>query len=66
MKKILSIILAMIILTAAAACMAEDGITVPVITEMKRFDIPDNEAMRFMRELKTRPISEVPMSINCS
>ena len=56
MKKILSVILAMMILISAAVCFAEngtDGITVPVITEMKRFDIPDNEAMRFTRELKT-------------
>ena len=57
MKKTLSLILALVILlTAATACLAEkssDAVTVPVITEMKRFDIPDNEAMRFIRELKT-------------
>ena len=57
MKKTLSLILALVILlTAVTACLAEkssDAVTVPVITEMKRFDIPDNEAMRFIRELKT-------------
>ena len=30
-----------------------EGILIPVIDDLKRFDIPDNEAMRFTRELKT-------------
>ena len=32
---------------------AQNEITVPVIEEMKQFDIPDNEAMRFVRDMKT-------------
>ena len=60
MKKLLSVILALILLMlAASACSAEPAandsgdIEIPVITEMKRFEIPDNEALRFVRELKT-------------
>lgn len=60
MKRLLSVILALILLMlAASACSAEPAteisgeIEVPVITEMKRFEIPDNEALRFIRELKT-------------
>lgn len=30
-----------------------DGIEVPVIETMKKYDIPDNEAMAFVREMKT-------------
>lgn len=61
MKKITSIILVLIMLLLSfSACMAEaaeetgsDAIQIPVISEMKRFEIPDNDAMRFISKLKT-------------
>ena len=58
MKKIFAMLLALLmVLSLASSCIAEaaealSGISVPVITQMKKFDIPDNDAMRFMRELK--------------
>lgn len=36
----------------AAAPVPTEGITVPVITNMKEFEIPDNEAMALMRSMK--------------
>ena len=58
MKKIIAILCALAMILSAASCMAEvaeapEEINVPVIEEMKQFDIPDNEALRFVREMKT-------------
>ena len=56
-KKLSAFILAFIMVFSAAACLAEkpvqtEGITVPVIEDLKKFDIPDNEAMALMRDMK--------------
>lgn len=37
----------------AEAAPAEEKIDIPVIDNMKKFEIPDNEAMRFVAEMKT-------------
>ena len=58
MKKIWILFLSlMLLLSFTAACQADapvqtEGIEVPVVTNMKQFEIPDNEALRFVRELK--------------
>ena len=56
MKKILSILLFLALLLPMA-CLAEAAhvseITVPVIEKMKQFVIPDNEALSFVRDMKT-------------
>ena len=58
MKKIAAMLCALIMMLGLiSSCIAEaaeetDSVHVPVIGDMKKFDIPDNEAMRFMRELK--------------
>ena len=56
MKKIWILLLSlMLLLSFTAACQADapvqtEGIEVPVVTNMKQFEIPDNEALRFVRE----------------
>ena len=57
MKKIIAMLCALVMLAAVGSGLAEaaeaSAIDVPVIEAMKQFDLPDNEALRFMRELKT-------------
>ena len=38
---------------SAEALPETEEITVPVIEAMKRFELPDNDALRFVREMKT-------------
>ena len=54
-KKIALLVLAVMLAVAAATAEPAESIsvTIPVIGNMKQFEIPDNEAFRFMRELKT-------------
>ena len=58
MKKVFALLCTLfLMLTVAGSCMAEAAetaeINVPVIEAMYKFDLPDNEALRFVRELKT-------------
>lgn len=58
MKKVIALLCTLfLMLTVAGSCMAEAAetaeINVPVIEAMYKFDLPDNEALRFVRELKT-------------
>ena len=60
MRKIISVIITLaLLMISAAACYSEPAadmngsIDVPVITEMKRFELPDNDALQFTRKLKT-------------
>ena len=59
MKKVTALLCTIMMILAASVsgqAMAENGdktIVIPVIEAMKKFELPDNEAMRFMRELKT-------------
>ena len=57
MKRKLCLVLSFILLLAVQTGIAEppvqtEGIDVPVITEMKKFDIPETEAMDFVRAMK--------------
>ena len=52
-----AIFLALVMLLCAARGLAEppvqtEGITVPVIEDLKKFEIPDNEAMALLRDMK--------------
>lgn len=47
MNKLLALFFACMLLTTI--CFAEGGVTVPNITYVKPYDIPDNDAMRFVR-----------------
>ena len=56
-KKLFSLILAVILAMCAVPGLADppvqtEGITVPVIEDLKKFEIPDNEAMALMRDMK--------------
>ena len=56
-KAVLSLILALVLAAGAAAGLAEppvqtEGIVIPVIDDIKKYEIPDNEAMAFMRDMK--------------
>ena len=59
MKRMIAILCILVLaLATAGSCMAEaaekiSAVDIPVIEAMKKFDIPDNEALRFMRDLKT-------------
>ena len=53
-----ALILALCMVISAAGGLAEppvqtEGIVIPVIDDIKQFDIPDNEAMAFMRDMKS-------------
>ena len=56
-KKMIVALLLVLCLVISAAGLAEppvqtEGITIPVIEDMKQFDIPDNDAMKLMRDMK--------------
>lgn len=56
-KTVWALLLALMIMTAAAAGMAEpptatEGIVIPVIENMSTYTVPDNEAMALMRDMK--------------
>lgn len=56
-RRICALILTLCMAACAAPGLADlpvqtEGITVPVIEDMKKFDIPDNDAMALMREMK--------------
>lgn len=59
LKKLICICIAALLLPGMIPANAEtelavrDGIEVPVIENMKKFEIPDNEAMAFVKEMKT-------------
>ena len=58
MKTIGALLLALCLVFSTAAGLAEppvqtEGITIPVIDDIKKFDIPDNDAMQFMRDMKS-------------
>lgn len=55
--KILAVVLALCVLAGTASALADvpvgtEGITVPVIDDLKKFEIPDNEAMALLRDMK--------------
>ena len=57
-KTIGALLLVLCLMIGAVAGMAEPpvqtkGITIPVIENMKQFDIPDNDAMKLMRDMKS-------------
>lgn len=56
-RRICALILTVCMAACAAPGLADlpvqtEGITVPVIEDMKKFDIPDNDAMALMRDMK--------------
>ena len=56
-KAVLSLILALALAAGAAAGLAEppvqtEGIVIPVIDDIKKYEIPDNEAMALIRDMK--------------
>lgn len=56
-KTLAALLLALCLIVSAAAGLAEppvqtEGITVPVIEDMKKFEIPDNDAMLFLKDMK--------------
>ena len=56
-SRICALILTVVMTACTVPCLADlpvqtEGITVPVIEDMKKYDIPDNEAMALMREMK--------------
>ena len=56
-KKLCALILAFALTACAVPVLADppvqtEGITVPVIDDIKRFEIPDNDAMALMRDMK--------------
>ena len=56
-KTIAALLLTLCLLVSAAAGLAEppvqtEGITVPVIGDIKMFEIPENDAMAFMKDMK--------------
>ena len=54
MKRIFSLLtVTLLILTVLASGLAENEIIIPSISEMKRFDIPENEALQFTRNMRT-------------
>ena len=56
-RKLLCLLLVCLLLCPAAlaenALTPTEGIVIPVIDNLKKFDIPENEAMAFVREMKT-------------
>ena len=55
-KRLIPILLALLILLSLCSCSSGDSsssVTVPVIDAMKQFELPDNEALRFVRSMKT-------------
>ena len=56
-KTLAALLLTLCLIVSAAAGMAEppvqtEGITIPVIEDMKKFEIPDNDAMALMKDMK--------------
>ena len=56
-RKLCTLILILIMLLSTASSLAAtpvqtEGITVPVIDQMKEFELPDNEALAFVRDMK--------------
>ena len=56
-KTLAALLLALCLIVSAAAGLAEppvqtEGITIPVIEDMKKFEIPDNDAMTFLKDMK--------------
>ena len=51
-KKIIALILTVIMLICIGSVLAEPEITIPTVTEMKKFDLPNNDAMAFLRNMK--------------
>ena len=56
-KTLAALLLALCLIVSAAAGLAEppvqtEGITIPVIEDMKKFEIPDNDAMAFLKDMK--------------
>ena len=57
MKKMISLLLILILTLGAVSALADpptqtEGIDVPVIDDIKKFEIPDNEAMAFVKDMK--------------
>ena len=57
-KTIAALLLVLCLVFSTVAGLAEppvqtEGITIPVIEDMKQFDIPDNDAMKLMRDMKS-------------
>ena len=57
MRKLAALFLALTMVICAISALADppvqtEEITVPVIGDLKQFDIPDNEAMAFLRDMK--------------
>ena len=55
--RMISLMLILFLLSTAGTSLAEppvqtEGITIPVIEEMKRFELPDNEAMALLKDMK--------------
>ena len=56
-KTIVALLLVLCLVISAVAGLAEppvrtEGITIPVIEDMKQFEIPDSDAMKLMRDMK--------------
>ena len=56
-RKVWALLLALSLMMTATAGLAEppvqtEGITIPVIGDMKKFEIPENDAMAFMADMK--------------
>ena len=57
MKKMISLLLILILTLGAVSALADpptqtEGIDVPVIDDIKKFEIPDNDAMAFVKDMK--------------
>ena len=56
-RKLFCLLLCCLLICPAAlaenALTPTEGIEIPVIDNLKKFDIPENEAMAFVREMKT-------------
>jgi endoglucanase len=56
-RKLFAVIIVFVLVFSAVSGFADppvqtEGITVPVINDLKKFDIPDNEAMALLRDMK--------------
>ncbi|MBO4470619.1 MAG: glycoside hydrolase family 5 protein [Clostridia bacterium] len=56
-KTLAALLLALCLIVSAAAGLAEppvqtEGIMIPVVVDMKKFEIPDNDAMAFLKDMK--------------
>ena len=63
-----AVFLALVMLLCTARGLAEppvqtEGITVPVIEDLKKFEIPDNEAMALLRELTAQNVTVVTFDL---